>query len=231
MASTAPRAGSTRSPTGQPAAGAAVGDLSKLDERELVALHRHPNEWFVRQARRVLADRAARGEPLERARKALAALFDEDPTRCASSERSGRSMSSAAADDAFLRALLDHEHEAVRAWAIRLLTDDLPLDTIFSRRGRTGRGPACRPAREARGHGPRGSLGPGAAGAGLDAPAAAGASPASTWPGRCSSHAEDAADHNLPALIWTGLIPVADADPAALGGRWRPIAGCRTWSG
>ncbi len=30
------------------------------------------------------------------------------------------------------------------------------------------------------------------------------------------SHAEDAADHNLPALIWTGLIPVADADPAAL---------------
>ncbi len=30
------------------------------------------------------------------------------------------------------------------------------------------------------------------------------------------SHAEDVADHNLPALIWTGLIPLADADPEAL---------------
>ena len=30
------------------------------------------------------------------------------------------------------------------------------------------------------------------------------------------SHAEDADDHNLPSLIWTGLIPVADADPQAL---------------
>src|SRR5213594_2704417 len=30
------------------------------------------------------------------------------------------------------------------------------------------------------------------------------------------SHTEDANDHNLPLLIWYGLIPVADADPAAL---------------
>ena len=43
-------------------------DVSKLSERELVALHRHANEWFVRQARRVLADRSARGEPLAEAK-------------------------------------------------------------------------------------------------------------------------------------------------------------------
>ena len=54
----------------------ATRDIAKLAESELVALHRHPNEWFVRQARRVLADRAARGEPLEESRKALRALFD-----------------------------------------------------------------------------------------------------------------------------------------------------------
>ena len=44
------------------------------------------------------------------------------------------------------------------------------------------------------------------------------------WPGRCLSHAEDASDHNLPALIWTGLIPVAEADPEVArlaGGRCR----------
>ena len=39
-----------------------------------------------------------------------------------------------ATDGAFLRRLLDHDHESVRAWAIRLLTDDLPLDTVFSQR-------------------------------------------------------------------------------------------------
>ena len=42
------------------------------------------------------------------------------------------------------------------------------------------------------------------------------------WPGRWSLRGEDAADHNLPALIWTGLIPVAEAEPESLavaGGR------------
>ncbi len=52
---------------GKPAP-APVGDLNQLDERALAALHHHPNEWFVRKARRVLADRSARraacrGEP------------------------------------------------------------------------------------------------------------------------------------------------------------------------
>ena len=28
------------------------------------------------------------------------------------------------------------------------------------------------------------------------------------------THAEDAADHNLPLLIWYGLIPLAESDPA-----------------
>ena len=52
----------------------------------------------------------------------------------ASCGRSGRSTSSAGPIEPSSARLLDHEHESVRAWAIRLLTDDLPLDTIFSRR-------------------------------------------------------------------------------------------------
>ena len=47
---------------------------------------------------------------------------------------SGRCSCIGGADAPFLRGLLDHEHESVRAWAIRLLTDDLPIDTIFSQR-------------------------------------------------------------------------------------------------
>ena len=59
------------------------------------------------------------------------------------------------ADEPFLRGLLDHEHESVRAWAIRLLTDDLPIDTIFSHRVGPDVDPSDRSAGEAHGHGPR----------------------------------------------------------------------------
>ncbi len=41
-----------------------IHDVSKLGEHDLVALHSHRNEWFVRKARRLLAERSARGEPL-----------------------------------------------------------------------------------------------------------------------------------------------------------------------
>jgi putative heme-binding domain-containing protein len=38
------------------------------------------------------------------------------------------------------------------------------------------------------------------------------------------SRVEDASDHNMPSLVWTALIPVADADPASLVAL---SAGCR----
>ena len=144
-ASTGPRAGSTRSLMGSPRA-PRLATCRSSTRRTLVALHRHPNEWFVRQARRVLADRSARGGPLDETRKALAISSTRTPTRCASSGRSGPCTSSARPTSRFLRGLLDHEHESVRAWAIRLLTDDLPIDTIFSRRvgaGRRTASPIC----------------------------------------------------------------------------------------
>ena len=119
---------------GEPAR-ADVRDVSKLSERELVALHTHANEWFARQARQVLAERSNRGEPLIEAKKALRTLFDQAPE----ASRKIRALCSlfviGAADDRYLRGLLHHEHESVRAWAVRFLTDALPIDTIYSRRG------------------------------------------------------------------------------------------------
>ena len=116
---------------------------------------------------------------------------------------------------AFLRGLLDHEHESVRAWAIRLLTDALPIDTIFSQRvGPDVELPAdllaklTAMARDDR--------------SGLVRLVLASTLQRLPVNRRAElarallSHAEDASDHNLPALIWTGLIPVADADPEAL---------------
>jgi putative membrane-bound dehydrogenase-like protein len=190
-------------------------DLARLEDPDLVALHKHPNEWFVRQARRVLAERSARGQSLEESRKALEALFGRGNDPALKLRALWSLYVIGGLDEAFLRRLLDHDHESVRAWAIRFLTDDLPLDTVLSRR-----------------------IGPD-----VDLPADLRAKFAAMARHETSglvrlvlastlqrlpvnhrvelvrsllSHAEDALDHNLPALIWTGLIPVADVDPGAL---------------
>jgi putative membrane-bound dehydrogenase-like protein len=193
----------------------AVGDLTRLNEQELVALHRHPNDWFVRQARRVLAERSARGEPLDESRAALRALFDQDPDPV----RKLRALWSlnliGGADGSWLRTLLRHEHESVRAWAIRLLTDDLPLDSVFSRRI----GPDAALPEDLR---------PAFAVLARDDPSGLVRLVLASTLQRLPvdqrtelarvlvARAEDSTDPNLPALIWTGLIPVADADPEAL---------------
>ncbi len=107
-------------------------DLRTRSDPALVDLHRHPNEWFVRQARRVLVDRAATGAPRFEAVQALRANLDRDPISTLRALWTLHALG--ATDPAMLRHLLHHEHESVRAWSIRLLTDDLPIDTIFSRR-------------------------------------------------------------------------------------------------
>ncbi len=188
-------------------------DLSKRGDQALVALHRQPNEWFVRQARRELAARAAEGDPLEQAAGSLRAILDEDPDPVRELRALWTLYVIGCADGPFLRRLLGHEHESIRAWAIRLLTDDWPIDTIFSRRVGTDVVPPpadlldrlTAMARDDRSGLVRLVLASTLQRLPVDRrlPMAA----------ALLSHAEDATDHNLPSLIWTGLIPVADADP------------------
>jgi putative membrane-bound dehydrogenase-like protein len=190
-------------------------DISKRSEGELIELHRHPNEWFVRQARRELVDRAARGEPLEASRKSLRDLIDRDADTVHKLRALWSLYDIGGAGGPLLRGFLDHEHESVRAWAIRLLTDEMPIDTIFSRRAAPEDDPPAELlsklasiARDDRSGLVRLVL----------------ASTLQRLPVRrrtelaraLLSRGEDADDHNLPALIWTGLIPMADAEPDAL---------------
>src|SRR4029079_1320773 len=101
--------------------------------------------------------------------------------------------------------------EHVRVWAIRFLTDDWPLDTVLSERS-AGRPETNRSlailkdfARLAESDS-----------SGLVRLALASTLqrlPISQRPGLAApllAHAEDANDHNLPLLIWYGLIPVGD---------------------
>jgi putative membrane-bound dehydrogenase-like protein len=189
-------------------------DMSRLTEQELVALHRHSNEWFVRQARRDLAARSARGEALGEARAGLADLLrgEADPVLKLRAIWSLYTIGSLDGD--LLETLLDDERESIRAWAIRLLTDRLPLDSVFSRRI----GPDVEP--------PAVLLGKLARMARDDSSGLVRLVLASTLQRlpvkrrgdlarALLSHAGDNSDHNLPALIWTGLIPMADSDEDA----------------
>ena len=195
---------------------AELGDLTKLDARELVKLHTHANEWWVRQARLELAGRAAAGRGLEGAGEALREVFLRDANAVHQLRALWTLYCIGGADEKFLTAQLRHASEHVRTWAIRLLTDTWPLDTILSRRppGSAVQIPEmvvaelARVAREDQSGLVRLALAsalqrlPVTQRAGLALPLVA--------------HAEDAGDHNLPLMIWYGLIPVAEADLAKL---------------
>ena len=200
-------------------------DLAKLSSTELVSLQRHTNEWFARQSRLQLAERAAAGRDLEPERKQLRERVERESDVVLKLRALWSLHVIGGADKEFLRAQLKQKDEHLRAWAIRLLTDDWPLDTVMSQR----------PPRSA-------SLQPG------EFPPATPdtrlmsdfirlaktdpsglvrlvlASTLQRLPplhrielaAGLVSHAKDANDHNLPLLIWYGLIPVADADPSAL---------------
>ena len=205
-----------------------VGDIAKLSVSELVRLHMHANEWFSRQARLELAARAEDGRGFGAAREQLRELFRKQRDVVVKLRAFWSLYTIGAADEAFLHAQLRHSNEHVRAWAIRFLTDSWPLDTVMSQRP-VGKSEIRNPKSEI-----EQSLVTSAAVlaelvrvARTDTSGLVRLALASTLQrlpvlqrgdlaAALLAHKEDADDHNLPLLIWYGLIPVADTDPAAL---------------
>lgn len=195
-------------------------DLAKLNASELAALHTHSNEWFPRQARIELASRHDAGD----AAPALRALVDEAKNDPVQQLRALWSLYViGAADEALLRSLLHHPNEHLRVWALRLLTDTWPLDTLMS----------TRPTRfgEQKDHAPSPApedLLPELTRLAKDDPSGLVRLTLASILQRLPvahrtalaqplvARAEDADDHNLPLMLWYGLIPLADSDPAAL---------------
>ena len=97
-------------------------------------LHTRANEWFARQARLELAARAETGRGLDTAKEQLREMFEKQSARVVKLRAFWSLYATGAADETFLRAQLRHPDEHVRTWAIRLLTDTWPLDTVMSRR-------------------------------------------------------------------------------------------------
>ncbi len=192
-------------------------DLTQWPVADLVQLQLHVNEWWVRQARLELAARAAGGRGTTGAVAALKGLFIKAPDVVAQLRALWTLYAIGALDDVFLTAQLRHPEEAVRTWAIRFLTDAWPLDSVLS--GRPAGRPEAVPeegllaefTRLAR-EDPSGLVRLALASALQRLPVDRRAELAAPLLAR----AEDAADHNLPLMLWYGLIPVAEQDPAAL---------------
>ena len=197
--------------------GAAKSDgleVATHDNAALVADLTRRNVWFPRMARQLLVERAIRGDDMTAAVAGLKSLVEsgDPPIKL---QALWTLFALGQTDDALLRGLLNHDHEALRVWGIRLLTDAMPLDLVTSQRPR---GEVDLPpdllaefVRLARDD-PSGLVRLTLASTLQRLPVAQRAELAAPLLGR----AEDAGDHNQPLMIWYGLIPLADADPSSL---------------
>ncbi len=191
-------------------------DLQSCSDQQLRSLAMSPEAWSFRQARLELARRRQIGDELTAVSEALRLTF-EDPN--ADSRQLVQSLlalhAAGATNDVFLSAQLAHRDEYVRAWAIRLLTECWPIDDAL--------GPVFADdqlqravARASAGLLPKLLLL-----AENDSSALVRLTLASTLQRLpvsmradlaipLVSHAEDAGDHNIPLMLWYGLMAVGD---------------------
>jgi putative membrane-bound dehydrogenase-like protein len=189
-------------------------DLPKSALADLVDLHKQPNEWLARAARRELIDRAARGDDAQAATLALGKLRNSsDAVTRLRAVWTLYSLGALTRQDLF--ELLNDSNEHVRVWGVRLLTDDRPLDTALGESRAEGTPPDDELTNllvKLAQHDTSGLVRLALASTLQRIPSAVRPKLAAAL----LSHAEDTGDHNLPRLIWHGLIPLADRQPAAL---------------
>lgn len=202
---------------------APLPDLSKLDGESLVKMMGDPNIWRARAAQRVLEDRVAAGAKREQLPEtALNTLLGtaKDP---ALRSRAMLTIHSLGIEDGdSLRAHLHDQDEHIRAWAIRSLLDTCPLDTIYGAQPGVDQpfpwaAELTKLAFDETSPFVRSTLA-----------SALQRMPVVVRPQIALllvTHVEDAHDHDLPAMVWFGLMPVGDRDPAALV----PVARACMW--
>lgn len=218
-------------------------NLRKMRSLDLANLMTHRNEWFVRQARVILSERAERlrtsvvgiHHAMQATITQLKELVEQDQPEIAF-----RALATLGAmdlmdilrsrDGIFLRSQLSCSNEHLRAWAIGLISDYWPLDDVLGptfvsdqHKKRVERDylPWQEQFLKMASSDPSGLVRLKLASTLQRLPTQFRLPLASAL----MSRAEDANDHNLPLLVWYGLIPVAEDDPvglaqAAADSRW-----------
>ena len=197
---------------GEPKAG--DRGVATHDNAALVQDLTRRNGWFPRMARQLLVDRAIGGDDMTAAVAGLKSVLESSDPQI-KLQALWTLFALGQTDDAMLRSLLRADHEALRVWGIRLLTDAMPLDLVTSRRpkGESELAPDLlaefvRMARDD----PSGLVRLTLASTLQRIPVAQRPTLAAPLLGR----ADDVGDHNQPLMLWYGLIPLADSDPSAL---------------
>jgi putative heme-binding domain-containing protein len=175
-----------------------IADVSQLGDAELIRLQLHKNDWYVRAARLELQERAAAGRDMTGVHAELLRLFHDQRDVTRKLRAMWALYVTGGTDEPWLRRLLEHPDEHVRAWAVRLLVDNgsPDSDTLAEFVRNAGREPS-----------------------GLVRLFLASALQRLPVPDRADlasallSRDEDAADHNLPLIIWYGIEPLVAAEP------------------
>ena len=191
-------------------------DLATLSPIELVRLHEHANEWYCRMARLQLLERARAGVKIDAALPELNRLTESSvPESMRIRALCTLNLLGGISFERKLELLRDRS-EHVRVWALRFLTDELPLDTVMGRRHPQAADDLrsellsvlTRAAREDATALMRLML--------VSAMQRLPLASRKVLAEPLLSHAEDAADRNIPIMAWYGLMPLAESAPAEL---------------
>jgi putative membrane-bound dehydrogenase-like protein len=173
-------------------------DLAAKSDVELAALHAHRSEWFVRTARRLLQERAAKRAIAPEAVAALRTQARDGKSGDSQQLRALWTLHGVNALDAGqLREMSAHPSEVVRAWAVHLGTEraNAPVMDENALLAFAKNDPSAHVRL-----------------------AVASAVPALPMAMRSSiatalaMHGEDASDRELPKMIWFALAPTVGAD-------------------
>ncbi|MGI9468038.1 MAG: PVC-type heme-binding CxxCH protein [Rubripirellula sp.] len=196
-------------------------DLTTWSLPELVNVHAARNDWYIRQARLELARRAMTSD-ITSSYPGLISLLEQSESNPTTRTQALLTLHGlGGADQTLLRKLSKANHESLRSWSIRLLTDDWPLDDAM------GASPTSasdhilvnEQAHELMPHLLTMAKEDSSALVRLSLASVLQRLPIDFRPVLAKvllTREEDRADHNLPLMIWYGLIPVANQNPAAL---------------
>ena len=180
-------------------------DLAKASDAELVEMQLNENDWYVRHARRLLAERG----PKPDVNAALAKILRENPDETRKLRALWALHGTQGLTEPLALEALKSPLEYVRAWTVQLACEDGAPTAAelaeFAKMARDDPSPVVR----------------------LYLASAAGRIEiAKRWPilTGLASHAEDAKDHNLPLMLWYAAEPAVAADLAKAA---ELLAGCK----
>ena len=172
-------------------------DLTRVKDEELVKLQLHKNDWFVRHARRILQERAAAGKLSADTAPALRAVLNDNPDVTRKLRALWALHGIGGLGKEVLATLLDERAEHLRWWAIQFLCEDKQVAPAavakFALMAESDPSPMVR----------------------LTLASVLQRLPLQDrWKIAAGliSHEGDAADQNLPLMIWYGIEPLIPAD-------------------